>query len=436
MNYIDTISLQPCTVVNVPIQTYDKDFTFIVNGEEIKTSRIISDLLSPIICQIHSIDPTVDVFMINTQQKGNFFCILNLVSFQDINLPSSEVEFITEVIEILRNKNIKYQKAKETSELTIDNVLNRIALHERFSLFNSSVLITEIEFIASHFYELCTNHEDEFEILSNETLLKIFSNDHFQLNSEDELLHFINRLYSRDRRFSFMYETVLFINVTSDAMSEFLSIYDPNDITVASWMAVSKRLEREIVMNSADQPETRYREKKPIVNGQLFDHKPGKEFHGIINHLISESNCNIDSKLAITSSSLFDSLYKPQNVTLFDSDDHFISQNEQGSWICFDFKDHRVVPSAVTIKTRNVSQNDHHPRSWVIEASSDNNSWEILDQEDDSPHLHGGNIAHTFAMNRPNSKEFQYIRMRQTGPNWEGENFLIVCSFEIYGRLI
>ncbi|KAK8888373.1 hypothetical protein M9Y10_039443 [Tritrichomonas musculus] len=436
MSHIDTISLQPCTIVNVPIQTYDKDFTFIVNGEEIKTSRIISDLLSPIICRIHSNDPTVDVFIINTQQKGDFSRILDLVNFQDINLPSNEVEFISEVIEILGNENIKYQRANETSELTIDNVLNRIALHEHFSLFYSSLLITEIEFIASHFYELCSNHEDEFAILSNETLLKIISNDHFQLNSEDELLHFINRLYSRDRRFSVMYETVLFTNVTSDAMSEFLSAYDPNDITVASWIAVSKRLGREIVMNGDDQPETRYRVKKPIITGQLFDHSPGNEFHGIINHLINESNGNIDSKLAITSSSLYNSSYKPQNVTLFDSDDHFISQNEQDSWICFDFKDHRVVPSAVTIKTRSGGQNDYQPRSWVIEGSCDNNSWEILDKEDDSPHLHGGDIVHTFAMNRPNSKEFQYIRMRQTGPNWNGENHLVVCSFEIYGRLI
>ena len=436
MSHTDKLSLQPCTVVNVPIQTYDKNFTFIVNGEEIKTSRIISDLLSPIICRIHSTDPTVDVFTINTQGRGNFSHILDLVNFQAINLPSNEVEFISEVIEILGNENIKYQRASETSELTIDNVLNRISLHERFSLFYSSQLITEIEFIAAHFYELCTNHEDEFVNLSNVTLLKIFHDDHFQLNSEDELLHFINRLYSRNRRFSVMYENVIFTNVTSDAMSEFLSIFDPNDMTMESWTAFSKRLEREIVKNSEDQPETRYRKKMPIITGQLFDHSSGNEFHGIINHLISESNGNIASKIAITSSSLHSSSFVPQNVTLFDSNDHFISQNEQNSWICFDFKDHKVVPSAVTIKTRNGSQTDYQPRSWVIEGSNDNNSWEILDQEDDSPHLHGGNMVHTFTMNRPNSNEFQYIRMRLTGPNWSGDNYMVVCSFEIYGRLI
>lgn len=47
------IQLKTTSILNVSLQSYEKDFSFLVNGEEFKTSRIISDLLSPKICQLH-----------------------------------------------------------------------------------------------------------------------------------------------------------------------------------------------------------------------------------------------------------------------------------------------------------------------------------------------------------------------------------------------
>lgn len=42
--------LKQSSILNVPFQKYEKDFTFVVNGEEFKTNRFISDLLSPVLC--------------------------------------------------------------------------------------------------------------------------------------------------------------------------------------------------------------------------------------------------------------------------------------------------------------------------------------------------------------------------------------------------
>lgn len=69
------IQLKTSSIMKVPLRTYNEDFKFIVNGEEIKTSRIISDLLSPKISQIHFVDSAIDTFTINTTNKGsdNFF---------------------------------------------------------------------------------------------------------------------------------------------------------------------------------------------------------------------------------------------------------------------------------------------------------------------------------------------------------------------------
>ena len=66
MSQGNQIQLKPLSILQVPLYSYQKDFTFIVNGEEFKTSRIFSDLISSKISQMHSNDPTFDTFYINT----------------------------------------------------------------------------------------------------------------------------------------------------------------------------------------------------------------------------------------------------------------------------------------------------------------------------------------------------------------------------------
>lgn len=66
MSEKNQIQLEYSSILNVPIQNYAKDFTFIVNGEEFRTSSLISDLLSTKISQIHTINPTINTFTINT----------------------------------------------------------------------------------------------------------------------------------------------------------------------------------------------------------------------------------------------------------------------------------------------------------------------------------------------------------------------------------
>lgn len=56
----NTIQLDYSCVLNIPLQTYNEDFYFIVNGQEYKTNRLISVLLSPKISKIHLSDPIID----------------------------------------------------------------------------------------------------------------------------------------------------------------------------------------------------------------------------------------------------------------------------------------------------------------------------------------------------------------------------------------
>lgn len=80
----DSIKLRMDSFLNVPINNYPQDFTFIVNGEIYKTNKFHSDYLSPKISKLHQIDLELDQYSINTQYKGNFKTILNLFNFQVI----------------------------------------------------------------------------------------------------------------------------------------------------------------------------------------------------------------------------------------------------------------------------------------------------------------------------------------------------------------
>lgn len=97
MNGFGTIKLKKSSIINVPLQTYQQDFTFIVNGEDYKTTRLFSDLISPKICKLHIIDPTIDFFIIDTKEKGNFSYFLDLQNFSEYSIPEEEIPFILEV---------------------------------------------------------------------------------------------------------------------------------------------------------------------------------------------------------------------------------------------------------------------------------------------------------------------------------------------------
>ena len=118
------LSLKPTSILNVPLTMYDKNFTFIVNGEKYKTNRTIADLLSPTICQLHFNDPLLDEFSITTQEAGDFNIILNLINFEENEVSDSDILFVSEIFEILGNSSIEIQNDYINIPITIDNVLN------------------------------------------------------------------------------------------------------------------------------------------------------------------------------------------------------------------------------------------------------------------------------------------------------------------------
>ena len=169
-----------------------------------------------------------------------------------------------------------------------------------------------------------------------------------------------------------------------------------------------------------------------------FSSTENYQFNGIINYLQKNSSENISNILNITSSSCRygSEQYQPQNVINYDDNISFLSEDVPNSWIRFDFKDHRIIPTSYTIKTsQRPCTDDCHPKSWVIEGSTDQNSWEVIDTVNDCSDLNGCTRIHNFGMKTQSINKFRYIQMRQTGKNWANKDFLAINSFELFGKL-
>ena len=423
------MQLKYSCISNVPLSVYGEDFSFIVNGEEFKTSMLISDLLSPKICQIQSNDPTFCVFYIDTQSKGNFSNILNLLNFNQNPIPENELPFVLEVIKIIGNESIEYHDQSKPIEITVDNVFSLIQQHEDFPSFYFKRLSDEIDFISSHFSEICEDHIEELKTLHLETLMRILSNSKLQLLNEDQLLTFVNSLYSENSMYSILYEYVYFINSSAEVIAAFVDVYDVNDISAATWARICRRLKQEV------QPEMQ--EERYKLKGINFEYSEGNHFSGILNHLKNKSSGNISNAVNFSASSIYSDCV-PQNLVLYDDQSKFFhTHDKSGSWVCLDFKELRVCPTKYSIRTDpRYGENNYHLKSWVIQVSNDNNSWKTIDEQKDCPHLNGQGLVYTFTIKNKMDETYQYIRLLQTGTNWHNDNYLIFGSFEIFGRLI
>ena len=99
----------------------------------------------------------------------------------------------------------------------------------------------------------------------------------------------------------------------------------------------------------------------------------------------------------------------------------------------FYFKMTKIIPTHFTIK-KNIGSNNI--RSWRIEGSSENDSWEVLDQQTNCEYTHGDNRVHTFQINNQQNHNFRYLRLFSAGPSWIVDNCFLFVAIDFFGTLI
>ena len=88
-------SLSFSNLKDIPFDKYEKNFKFIVNGQEYETSRFVADLISPIVREYHFTDETMNSLTIETTKSASekvdyFKNFLSLVDFKPKTINETE----------------------------------------------------------------------------------------------------------------------------------------------------------------------------------------------------------------------------------------------------------------------------------------------------------------------------------------------------------
>jgi hypothetical protein len=69
----------------------------------------------------------------------------------------------------------------------------------------------------------------------------------------------------------------------------------------------------------------------------------------------------------------------------------------------------------------------------VVEGSDDGATWTEIDGRENNSDLNDDLVVKTFTVAQ--SGRFRMIRLRQTGPNHCGDDYLVLSAFEVFGAV-
>lgn len=434
---------------NIPLHKYTSDFTFLVNGKEYKTNRFIADLLSPIIREYHFADETINEFSFkinneNDQFDDYFQDFLQLSSFTKSKIDSKRQNYYSKYFLKLGNIEEYFRILPEYSEgITIENAIDLLDqfisitknINDKNLPLKSKIsrnIQQLISFLAQNFDFIDKNKIKELDI---ELIEEIISNESLQLKEEDSLLRFLIELYEKDDRYSPLFEYVIFQNVQEETFELFMSTITFSDINNSVWESIRKRFNPQELKKQLIK--SRYIQE---TQNHQFEYEKGKEFDGIIHHLINNSSENIfdNGTIGITSNSILDpKKYHPKNLIDLGKNNGYASKDDGNAFVCFDFKDKKINLTSYSIHSNSSGENYHHLKNWVIEVSNDETNWIEIDRNENCTKLNGPNIIANFEVRKEN-EFFRFIRIRQTGNSWAfwgNHNNLFFYSIEFFGNL-
>jgi hypothetical protein len=168
---------------------------------------------------------------------------------------------------------------------------------------------------------------------------------------------------------------------------------------------------------------------------------------GIVAHLSRRCGGNVHDRelVGITSSDPAhdDLCCAAKNAADMETDVCFISAerdckedipNSRNNWICYDFRDKRIVPTHYAIRSWRVMSGGSHPKSWIVETSEDGESWKEIDRREDSDKLNDAQVVGVFEVR--DARECRLIRLVNVGRNHFGNDCLHIEAWEVFGTLV
>ncbi len=171
----------------------------------------------------------------------------------------------------------------------------------------------------------------------------------------------------------------------------------------------------------------------------------GEKFSGIIAYLTKRYGGNVAVKgvVDLTGKDLTVPHHLCNAVDLCNMGNRYTGADNPNQWLCLDFKERRV-------SLTHYSWACWHGKSWVLEGSVDGETWNELDRRDNNNELYGPPVpgagrwrqargpeikSASFSVTNP-VHALRFVRLRQTGKNHTGYDWLDVYAIELFGKLI
>jgi hypothetical protein len=136
----------------------------------------------------------------------------------------------------------------------------------------------------------------------------------------------------------------------------------------------------------------------------------------------NDPNCAAKNAADLETYSRFVSAYRLKGIP-----------HTRNNWICYDFKERRIMPTHYTIRTHDGDPGGSHLKSWIVETSTDGKSWREVAHEEDNKQLNDDYFTATFAV--AGGGECRFIRLVNIGRNHSGRTCLGITAWEIFGGL-
>jgi hypothetical protein len=165
----------------------DNDFLFLVGKRKYWCSWIVAEFLSPKIAQLHSGDPSITEYNVETTDNNDQFeLFLSLGQGGTLEINEANHDFFLQLAAELSNKEL-YSRICEhlDGDLTVRTALERIR-NPQFVAMPSGHLI---DVLSSHFSEIDSADLDKIPL---QTLTEILSQNSLRIVSEDALYDYIS----------------------------------------------------------------------------------------------------------------------------------------------------------------------------------------------------------------------------------------------------
>ena len=460
---------------------HEDDFEFVFSEEHVcRVNCLMAEFLSPRISRIRRADGGYVRYVFEGMEDTASECLktFNVLvecakSGKPLQLEGLSFKTLLGIARELENSELlsRLLSMVDMSDLTMKKTLSLLSLCASLARDDLGIFSTVFDFAASHFSEI---HADELAELGVGVVESILCNEKLQIVDEDSLYRTIRALMEKDLEFSSLLGCVFFEYLSEESIrdaTQFIGWYLLDGISGPVWRRIAKRL---LLTPTATSPGS-YESRDPAAItdsvSSVASHEiskpraaplsyvwqttppPSSErnpssipipfqsdpLDGIIAHLARDCGGNVHDMNIVSCSSddvyTQNPHYHAKYAADLTSNTYFKSNNRPNSWICYDFKDHRVSISSYTL--RSAPDGRDNLQSWVLEVSDDGLNWTQIDQRTNDTRLNGPMFVYHIKPTQARPKRmFKYVRLRQTGKSCASDDtfYFSLSAFEIFGR--